>query len=77
MAESGSSASDVDELVTLAGTDRAGVEAARDLVASRIHIRVDDWSATGALTVLNQALSRAARSDPMDWKERWARHRKP
>jgi len=77
VAQDDASGPGLDELIALAGTDRSGVEAARDLVASRVQSRVDDWSATGALTLLNQALSRAPRTDPMDWRERWGRRRKP
>jgi hypothetical protein len=66
-----------DQLIALADSDRAGVEAARDLVAAHLHEHVDDWDATAALTLLNRALSRMPRHDPLDWRERWARHRKP
>ncbi len=71
----GSGASD--SLVSAAGGDRQLLEAARDKVAARLHGRADDWDATAALTMLNRALSRMPRTDPLDWRVRWAHHRKP
>jgi hypothetical protein len=65
------------KLIDLADGDRQLVEAARDQIAAHLHSRGDDWDATAALTLLNRALSRMPRSDPLDWRERWARHRKP
>jgi hypothetical protein len=67
----------VARLIDLAGGDRQLMEAARDRTAALLHTRVDDWNATAALTLLNRALSRMPRHDPLDWRERWSRHRKP
>jgi hypothetical protein len=66
-----------DKLIAFAGGDRPGIEAARDLVAAHLHEHVDDWDATATLTLLNRALSRIPRNDPLDWRVRWSRHRKP
>jgi hypothetical protein len=62
---------------TAAAGDRRLVEAARDEVAARIRAAVDDYEATATLTLLNRTLSQMPRHDPLDWRERWARHRKP
>ncbi len=67
----------VTRLIDLADGDRHLMEAARDQMAALLHTRVDDWNATAALTLLNRALSRMPRNDPLDWRERWSRHRKP
>jgi hypothetical protein len=64
-------------IIDLAGGDRQLVEAARDQVAAYLHTRVDDWDATATLTLLNRALSKMPRTDPLDWRVRWSRHRKP
>jgi hypothetical protein len=74
---SGDGAAAIDKLLAIAGGDRAVVEAARDRVAARIHGRVDDFEATAVLRLLNQALARIPRTDPLDWRVRWSRHRKP
>jgi dsRNA-specific ribonuclease len=66
----------VESLIAAAG-DRTALEAARDQVAAHLHSRVDDWEATATLTLLNQALSKLPRVDPLDWRMRWAKHRKP
>jgi hypothetical protein len=66
-----------DKLIALAGGEREALEAARDQVAAHLHAQVDDWEATATLTLLNRALSLLPRSDPLDWRERWSRHRKP
>ncbi len=65
------------ELVTLVGRDRAVLEAARDQIATRLHVNVADFAATKTLTLLNRALSTYGWTDPFDWKERWGRGRKP
>ena len=62
---------------TAAGGDRRLIEAARDEVAARIRAAVDDYDATATLTLLNRTLSKMPRHDPLDWRVRWARHRKP
>jgi hypothetical protein len=67
----------VDRLIEMAGPDRAAFESARNRVAARLHRRVDDWEATATLTVLNRALARIPRNDPLDWRVRWSKHRKP
>jgi len=64
-------------LASAAGGDRHLLEAARDRAAARLHRRADDWEATAALTLLNRALSRMPRTDPLDWRVRWDHHRKP
>lgn len=67
----------VTRLRELVATDRPGLEEVRKLLAARLHGHSDDFTATAALTVLNRALADTAPTDPMDWKERWARGRKP
>jgi hypothetical protein len=67
----------VDQLVAMAGPDRAAIESARDRVAAQLHRNVEDFQATAALTVLNRALARIPRNDPLDWRVRWSKHRKP
>jgi len=72
---------DVDKVALLiaeAGGDRQAVEAARDRVAAHLHRAVDDYEATVMLQLLNRALSRMPRVDPLDWRVRWhQRFRKP
>jgi hypothetical protein len=65
------------DIESAAGGDRQLIEAARDEVAARIRAAVDDYDATATLTLLNRTLSQMPRHDPMDWRVRWARHRKP
>jgi hypothetical protein len=65
------------KIIDLAGGDRQLMEAARDQLAAHLHTHVDDWDATATLTLLNRALSRMPRTDPLDWRVRWSRHRKP
>jgi hypothetical protein len=67
----------VDQLIAEAGPDRGAIESARDRVAADLHRNVGDWQATATLTVLNRALSRMPRTDPLDWRVRWSKHRKP
>jgi hypothetical protein len=64
-------------LSTSALGDRRLIEAARDQVATRLRYAIDDWEATATLTLLNRALSKMPRYDPLDWRVRWAQHRKP
>jgi len=64
-------------LLTTAGDDLRALEVARDRYVTQLHSHRDDWSATGALTLLNKALADVHRTDPLDWKQRWAKHRKP
>jgi hypothetical protein len=66
-----------DELIALAGTDRAALEAARNRMAARLHGRADDYQATAALTLLNRALARYGWYEKYNWKVRYAKHRKP
>ena len=67
----------VDQLVAVTGPDRTAIESARDRVAAQLHRNVEDFQATAALTVLNRALARIPRNDPLDWRVRWSKHRKP
>ena len=67
----------VDKLIATVGADRPALEAARDQVAPRLHTHIDDFEATATLTLLNRVLARLPRTDPLDWRERWGRHRKP
>jgi hypothetical protein len=67
----------VDQLIGIVGPDRRALETARDQVAAHLHRHVDDWEATATLTVLNRALAQIPRTDPLDWRVRWSRHRKP
>lgn len=62
----------VETLVTAAGGDRTVIEAARGLVAARIHAAIDDWDATATLTLLNRTLAEMPRYDPLDWRVRWS-----
>jgi hypothetical protein len=78
LAQAGQSGDGVDTLVAAAGRDRAVVEAARDVMASRVRAAVDDWDATAALTLLNRTLSAMPRHDPLDWRVLWyQRFRRP
>jgi hypothetical protein len=77
LARPGASDSAISALIAAAGGDRQAVEAARDQVAARLHDAVDDWSATATLSLLNRTLSQMPRRDPLDWRVRWAHHRKP
>ena len=65
------------KLIELVGSDRHALEAARDRVAAHLHRQVDDFQATATLTLLNRALSAIPIVDPLDWRRRWSRHRKP
>lgn len=67
----------VADLLLLAAGDRAALERARNRYAGRLHGQPDDWEATAALRLLNRALAELKWTDPLDWKQRWARHRKP
>jgi hypothetical protein len=67
----------VEALIQSVGADRRAVEAARDQVAAHLHRHIDDFEATATLTLLNQALASIPIVDPMDWRVRWAKHRKP
>ncbi len=64
-------------VLQLAGGDRAALERARDRYAMHLHSRPDDFTATAALTLLNRALAECPLVEPLDWKQRWARGRKP
>jgi hypothetical protein len=65
------SPADIDSLISLAGADRGALVAARDAFARRLRARSDDYEATGALQLLNRALSRYGWSDPYDWRGRF------
>ena len=66
-----------DRLIALAGSDRHALETARDQVAAQLHRRVDDFEATATLTLLNRAMAGLPVTDPLDWRVRWSKHRKP
>lgn len=61
----------VSELVSLAGSDRTALVAARDAFARRLRDHSDDYAATGALRLLNRALSSYGWTDPYDWRQRF------
>jgi hypothetical protein len=61
----------VDRLVALAGPDRSTLVGARDAFATRLHHHGDDHAATGALRLLNRALSAYGWHDPYDWHSRF------
>jgi hypothetical protein len=67
----------VAKLVALVGPDRHALEAARDQVAAQLHRQVDDFQATATLTLLNRAVSDSPIVDPLDWRVRWSKGRKP
>jgi hypothetical protein len=67
----------VEKLIASVAADRRALEAARDQVAAHIHRQVDDFRATAALTLLNRSLAQIPIVDPLDWRTRWAKHRKP
>ncbi len=78
LSRSGTTPDAVDRLLAVTGPRRRDLEAARDLVAARVHARVDDFAATAALQLLNRTLSEAPIHDPLDWKVRWGqRFRRP
>lgn len=59
-----------DLLIEAAGADRDSLEEARNIYARRLHGRSADWAATGALRLLNRALTRYGWIDPYEWKHR-------
>jgi hypothetical protein len=61
----------LEELLALAGGDRAALEAARIGVARRLRGNTGDHAATAALTLLNKALVQVGWVDRYDWKIRW------
>ena len=67
----------VARLLELAGSDRQAIEAVRDRYARELHGRSDDFTATAALAICNRALATDVPPEPLDWKRRWARGRKP
>jgi hypothetical protein len=77
LAKDGDAAKAVNQLIAQFGADRAAFEGARDEVAAHLHREVGDWQATATLTVLNRVLSQIPRTDPLDWRVRWTKHRKP
>ncbi|MGI8492946.1 MAG: hypothetical protein ACR2KC_05910 [Acidimicrobiales bacterium] len=66
-----------EQLANQAGDDRAALEAARDRLVARLRADQADFDATGGLALLNRALATYGWSEPFDWKQRWAQHRKP
>lgn len=67
----------VAEVLRLAGGDRDRIVTARDRCAAALHGRTDDFETTKVLTLLNRVLAEHGPHDPLDWKLRWARGRKP
>ncbi len=65
------------KLIVLVGSDRQALETARDRVAAQLHRSVDDFEATATLTLLNRAMAGIPIVDPLDWRVRWSKHRKP
>jgi hypothetical protein len=61
----------LDRLIALAGPDRAGLVAARDAFARRLHAHSADYAATAALRLLNRSLSKYSPPDPYDWHKRF------
>jgi hypothetical protein len=66
-----------EKLIAMVGSDRTALEVARDQVAAHLHRRVDDFQATATLTLLNRAMAGIPVTDPLDWRVRWSKHRKP
>ncbi len=77
LAQDGDQEAAAAKLVAMVGSDRPALEAARDQVAVHLHRRVDDFAATATLQLLNRALAEVPVVDPLDWRVRWAKHRKP
>lgn len=59
-----------DQLIHAAAGNRAALEEARNVYARRLHASSADWTATGALRLLNRALTRFGWIDPYEWKHR-------
>lgn len=59
----------VAKLVALAHGDRQALVEARDYYAHRLHHRADDWTATGALNLLNRAVAAIGWDETYDWKK--------
>jgi hypothetical protein len=70
--EAGSGGRTTDEVVQeLASSgDRDALEHARADLVARIHLRSDDYVATGALNLVNRALAVVGWVDPYNWKHR-------
>lgn len=60
----------VRELVEAAGKDREVLEQARNEMAGRLRTDSRDWTATGALGLLNKALVQVGWSERFDWRGR-------
>ncbi|MCU4186842.1 hypothetical protein K6U06_20925 [Acidiferrimicrobium sp. IK] len=67
----------VARLSELVSDNRAELGEVRNRFAARLHGHSDDYQATAALTLLNRSLATVARHEPLDWKTRWAKGRKP
>jgi hypothetical protein len=70
--EAGAGSRTTDEVVkelTSSG-DRDALELARTELVARIHLRSDDYAATGALNLVNRALAAVGWADPYNWKHR-------
>lgn len=67
----------VERVLPLVGEYRVQLEEVRNRFAGRLHGHSDDFQATAALAILNRALATVVPTDRLDWKERWARGRKP
>jgi hypothetical protein len=53
-----------------AGGDKPALEEARDELVVRLRRSSDDYGATAALNLLNQALAEVGWRDPFNWKHR-------
>ncbi len=73
----GDQAAAEEQMIELVGSDRQALGEARDQVAAHLHRHIDDYRATATLRLLNRTLARVPIQDPLDWRTRWARHRKP
>jgi hypothetical protein len=59
-----------DPMEELVGAGRPTLEAARAALVQRIYLRSDDYEATAALRLVNQALAALGWEDPYNWKHR-------
>ena len=67
----------LNRLQALVPGNRAALGEVRNRFASRLHGHSDDYAATAALSLLNRALATVPHDEPLDWKRRWAKGRKP
>lgn len=64
-------------LAPLVPDNRAALGEVRNRLSARLHGHSDDYPATAALSLLNRALASAVQNEPLDWKQRWTKGRKP